>query len=189
MVLPHVGTLELQQEEPQFNVVDKQMLPPAYRLSLSGGTQLPPHQLRYLAKAGKADQQQVLADLDELGGRIAHAARAESFSWNGLGTFRATATGLTLDAAPFPVNGLGMVEARKPLRENVSHSMLVGNNQMTSQEVTDSLEKGRRKRNLVMIIGWVLLVLALALIGFFLYKGGWGPMSSGLRLKATSLNY
>lgn len=183
--IPNVGTFELVQQPAEFNVVDKLVLPPKFLLNWNHNDSLPEHQLSYLAASVKTDKEAVRDELEQFGKKIKTKVERETFSWKGIGTLKKDNDTVVIEKEWLQADGLDAVPAHRILRENVEHSMLVGDQQMTSQEVTDSLTTSDKKRSYVVIIGWILFILALLAIVFLLYKNGFNPLSSGLKMKAA----
>ena len=182
--IPNVGTFELVQQSPQFNVVDKLMLPPAYRLSWSENDSLPEHQLSYLAYSAQADREKVKADLEQFGRRLKTKVEKGVFTWNGIGTLRKDNSVVGIENELLKIDGLEAVAAHKVMREHAEHSVLVGDRQMTSHQVAHRLNS-RKGKSYVVLIGWILFLLTLIAIVFLLYKNGFNPLSSGLRMKSS----
>jgi hypothetical protein len=182
--IPNVGTFELVQQSPQFNVVDKLVLPPAYQLSWSKNDSLPEHQLSYLASSVQANREKIKEELEQFGRKFKTKVEKEAFTWNGIGTIKKDSGALEIENELLKIDGLEAVAANKIMRENAAHSMLVGDRQMTSHQAAHNLNKGR-KRSYVVLIGWILFVLTLIAIVFILYKNGFNPLSSGLRMKSS----
>jgi hypothetical protein len=183
--IPNVGTFKLVQQPAEFNVVDKLVLPPEFLLNWSHNDSLPEHQLSYLAASVKADKEAVRDELEQFGGKFKTKIEKESLSWKGIGTLKKDNGVVVIEKELLQPEGLNAVPAHRILRENVEHSMLVGDQQMTSQQVTDSLSQGDKKRSYIVIIGWILFALTLLAIVFLLYKNGFNPLSSGLKMKAA----
>lgn len=183
--IPNVGTFELVQQPAEFNVVDKLVLPPKFLLNWNHNDSLPEHQLSYLAASVKTDKEAVRDELEQFGKKFKTKVERETFSWKGIGTLKKDNDTVVIEKEWLQADGLDAVPAHRILRENVEHSMLVGDQQMTSQEVTDSLTTSDKKRSYVVIIGWILFILALLAIVFLLYKNGFNPLSSGLKMKAA----
>lgn len=182
--IPNVGTFELVQQPAEFNVVDKLVLAPKFLLNWNHNDSLPEHQLSYLAASVKADKEAVRDELEQFGGKFKTKIEKEAFSWRGVGVLRKDNGAVVIEEL-LPVEGFDAVPAHRVLRENVEHSMLVGDQQMTSQQVTDSLSQSDKKRSYMVLIGWILFVLTLLAIVFLLYKNGFNPLSSGLKMKAA----
>jgi hypothetical protein len=181
LCIPHIGTFEMVENAPEFNVVDQLILPPSFRLHLHTDDFVPEHQVNYLATSIHKDGETVREELDSLGKRIKNKVQKQPFSLNGFGTISSVSNSISFNAEPVRVLGFDPVSAVRMIRENVEHSMLVGDQQMTSRQMTDTLSQSGKKRSYAVLIGWILFILALLAIAFILYKEGFNPLSSGLR--------
>ena len=182
IAIPHVGSFELVQQPPEYNVVDKIILPPTYALSWHRNDTLPDHQLSYLAASTQNDREKVKEELDQFGRSFKSRVQDQSFTWSGIGTLRHNYDTLSIDGERLYVDGLEAVPAHRVIRENVAHQMLVGDHETTTHHLLWPLQKKWVGRPDV-VIGWVLFLLCLLAIIFLLYKNGFNPLSSGLRMK------
>ena len=180
-----MGTFELVQQSPEFNVVDKIMLPPSFHLNWHNNDSLPDHQLSYLASFSDGDKNRTREELEMFGKRFKDRVKKQSFTWNGLATLRNEYGTIIIDEE-IGVDSLQPVSAQRVIRENVAHNVLVGDKEMTSHQVNEQILKDDKKRTYILIIGWILFLVTLAIIFYLLYKGGFNPLSSGLRLKAAA---
>ena len=184
--IPHVGTFELVQQPAEFNVVDKLIQSPSFHLNWHGNDSLPEHQLSYLAACVQADKEKIREELDSFGKTFKKKVSHQAFSWNGVGTLSNKSGAVFIERENIKIVGLDAVPANKLIRENVQHSVLVGDHQMSSQQVTDTLASPAKRKSYAVLIGWILFILAVLAIIFVLYKGEFNPLSSGLKMKASS---
>lgn len=183
--IPHVGTFELQQRPSQFNVVDKLMLPPSFVLNWNNSDTLSEHQLAYLSAVAQSDKQKMQEELEVFGKKFKSKIQTSSFNWNGIATIKADNGSIAIENDLLQIEGWQAVPAHKIMREHADHNMLVGDEQTTSQQMTSRLGKRRTKKSYAVLIGWIVLVLALLAIVFLLYKEGFNPLSSGLKMKVA----
>jgi len=181
--IPNVGTFELVQQSPEFSVVDKLILPPGFHLNWSKNDSLTEHQLSYLAASVQADKEMVREELELFGKRFKTKVEKEPFTWKGIGTIKKEDGSFDIENQLLKIDGLETVAAQRVMRENAEHSVLVGDRQMTSQQVTHTLSREAKKKNYIMLIGWIIFFLALLAIIFILYKNGFNPLSSGLQME------
>ncbi len=183
--IPHVGTVQLVQHPAQANVVDKRILPPSFTAQLNTvGDEVSTHQLAYLMASLQKSSDVVALELKDLGSRLYDAVNGPGFEWVGIGHFSNSTTLVAID-----VEGLQPVEAQKLIRENPNHAVLVGDRETTSLQLADErAEAGtvKRKRDVLVIIGWVLLGLSVLAIVYLLYSGKFNVGAAGSKLRATS---
>ena len=183
--IPHVGTFELVQHPAEFNVVDKILVPPSFTLNWNNSDVLSDHQVQFLANSINSDLESIKSELDQFGKKFSYRMRKEPFTWNGIADLKGSDSSIAIEQQSLVMDGLAAVPAHKVIRENVEHSMLVGDHQMTSQQVTDTLARPARKRSIAVLVGWILLILTILAILFILYRNGFNPLSSGLKMKAA----
>jgi len=181
--IPHVGTFELVQQPPEYNVVDQLILPPSFHLNWNNNDVLTDHQLSYLAASVRSNKEKVRQELDVLGKRMKSNVQKKYFNWNGIATIKSSNGSIDVERNLLSADGLEAVPAHKIIRENAAHNILVGDRQMTSQQMGQALSKEAGKRSYVVVIGWVLFFLALLAIIFLLYRAGFNPLGSGLKMK------
>jgi len=184
--IPHIGTFELEQQVPEFNVVDKLIRPPSFRLNWNGNDTPPEHQLSYLAASIQSDKQKIREELDSFGRKLKRKVQKESFTWNGVGTVSKEAGGIAIEDRYLRIDGLEAVAAHKLIRENAEHNILVGDHEVSSRQTRQILPAWvAGQKSYAVLIGWILFLLTLLAIIFILYKNGFNPLSSGLQTKAT----
>ena len=182
--IPHIGTFEIIQEPPQLDVADKRVNPPSYSTRLSRQEAVTEHQFSYLAAADRGYHPR--SELLHFGERLRETLRRKPVKWNGFGTLRFAANEIVFEPESIQVESLSFVPARKVMRENVQHQVLVGDREMSREQVTHVLQKGTARKPVVFIIGWILLALAVITIVVLLVTGGFRTSSSGLRTSASA---
>jgi hypothetical protein len=181
--IPSVGTIQLVQKPPQLNVVDKVILPPSYSAQIIAEETIPEHQLNFLSATLKEERSGVLRSLTELGERLKARMQSEGFDWKGIGLIRQSGESVFV-----PAIALEPVPAERVLRQNAEHSVLVGDQHMTSTQIAGWKEGTviESKRSIFVIIGWILLLLSILFIVFILYQGKFRIISTGSKQAPTS---
>ena len=177
--IPHIGTFEIIQEAPRLDVADKVVRPPFYKTVFSEKDIIPEHQLQFISSANQNLKKELLIFGEKLRARVQDAP----VILNGFGKLRYSSNSIVFEPELIDVPALQAVPAQKVMRENVQHNMLVGDREMSSQQVTDFLGQSFRKRSLFKIIGWAIFLLSLSAIIVILYLGRFQVSSSGLRLR------
>ncbi|MES2881213.1 MAG: hypothetical protein V4676_03625 [Bacteroidota bacterium] len=181
--IPHVGAFELVQQPPQFNVVDKIILPPSWQLQWQNQDKAPAHQLQFIAGSSDSYLRYTEEELESTGKNLAASIDKKSFTWNGVGVIKKIGRELLIEKQLFQSAGLASVAAHKVIRERPEHNMLVGDREMTTQQVTDTLAIKPKKYSYTLLIGGALLLLAIMAIIYFLYLGQWQLLAGGLKSK------
>lgn len=173
--IPHVGTFEIVQQPAQMNFVDKLLLPPTFATEIRKDDAVSDHQLSYLSSVTQSDTDTVRQELDAFGKNLHDRISFDKFSWNGIGVIE---NGHTYDFQ----TSLRPISAEKVQRENIEHTILVGDKEITTlQQVIETVtEQPNKKRSVGVIIGWIVLLLSIAYIVYLVYIGGFSVSASGL---------
>ena len=106
------------------------------------------------------EKEKLRQDLFSFGENLKSRIQKDPFQWNGFGTLSFSSDEIVFEPIQIKLNSLITLPAEKIMRENVQHSMLVGDQQMTSQQVNEVLNKPNQKKPLILTIGWILLIVA-----------------------------
>ena len=179
--IPGVGNFELVCQSPQLDVADQLFRPPFYITRYNPQYNLSEHQSEYFASSIQAEKNETANEMILFGEKLKKRIEAAPFQWNGFGTLKSRSSEILFEAYQINLTSLNIIPARKVIRENAEHSMLVGDQQMTSRQVAEALNKTEPGRSVIMVIGWVIVVMGIIAILALLYLGGFQPSSSGLR--------
>lgn len=180
VTIPQIGTIELRQASPVLDVAAKHLMPPQYEVALSTNEFITEHQHQWLmASAGGHIHE---ADLSSFGSRLKARIVDQPYNWNGVGRFSFAQGAIILDTLNSASSQLKPVPAQKVLRDNPQHQMLVGDRQMSSDQVSDALARKTGRRPLNIVIGWIAFFAALVAILLYLYLHQFRVASSGLQL-------
>lgn len=180
-----MGTITLVHQPAQLNIADKLILPPAFVAEIGEDETVSDHQLFYLSAALQEEGAVVLQQLARLGERLKERIQAGGFYWKGIGLIREKREPMRL-ALP----ALGPVPAERVLRPDAEHNVLVGDQHLTSTQMTALKEEvdvaAGKERSVWVIVGWVVLFLAVLYIVLVLYQGKFRIGSTGSRQAPTS---
>jgi hypothetical protein len=183
--IPHIGTFEIVQQSPQLLIADKTISGPVFITRYVNNDRVTEHQVRFIASCEKTAKETLQEELSLFGQNLKSRIEQSPFRWNGFGTLRYAASGLVFDAQNIEFDSLKYVPAKKVVRENAQHTILVGDRQMiSSTQITESVvhaPQNQRLLSLNVIIGWIVLFLAIILIGYLLFIGDFRPGSAGLK--------
>jgi hypothetical protein len=186
--IPSLGTIRLEHQPAQVNVVDKVILPPSYLVSIGEEGDVPDRQLLFLSAALQEEKSEVLQRLNTLGKQLKARVQNGGFYWEGIGHISDNQ-----EPMPLLLPTLDPVPAEKVMRPDAEHQILVGDQQMTSTQMSVSKEEidvvEKKERSVFVIIGWVLLVLSILYIVFILYQGKFRVRSTGSQQSPTSSLY
>lgn len=181
--IPHIGTFEIVQQSPQLSIADKIFTPPFFTIRYLHQDAVPEHQFNFFSWSDPARKEILKEELFNFGAELKSKIRETPFQWNGFGTLRYAPDGIVFEPNPIELDSLQQVPAEKVIRYNAEHSMLVGDQQMTRQQVTNVLHKKSGRWPSSIVIAWLIVVLAMLAIVILLYLGKFQPAASGLRLR------
>jgi hypothetical protein len=167
-------------QSPQLDVADKIISSPTFVTHHRKDDEIPDHQFHFFTEK-ESEKENFMQDLFLFGERMKKRIQNSPFHWKGFGTLRYTANELLFEPDTIKLEALQPIPAQKILRENVQHNMLVGDQEMTSQQVTEVLNKVEYKRPWFITVGWILFILAVITIIIFLYMKNFQTTSTGLQ--------
>lgn len=183
--IPSVGTIRLVQQPAQLDVADKIITPPSYTTALSSEESVSEHQLAFLSAALQEEKSRVMDRLSLLGQRLREKIDRNGFDWKGIGWIGSSGEPEATTPAV-----LQPVRAERVLRPDAEHSVLIGDQETTSRQLSERKEAGEvvveKERSVWMIVGWILLGLAILFIVFMLYQGKFRIGATGSRQSPTS---
>jgi hypothetical protein len=177
--IPNVGTFEIVMQSPQLNVAEKLISSPIFIIQHRTYGEVTDHQFHFFTSQGI--QENCREELFSFGERMKKRIQNSPFYWKGLGTLRYDSNEMLFEPDEMKLESLQAAPAQKVLRENVQHQVLVGDQEMTSQQVTDVLNTAEYKRPWFIIAGWILLILAVVTILIYLYRNNFETASTGLK--------
>ena len=183
--IPSVGTIRLVQQPAQLDVASKIITPPSYTTAINNDETVSDHQLMFLSAALQEEKDHVLKRLSALGQNLQSNMQESGFNWKGIGWI-----GTSGEAEAVHPAILQPVRAERVMRPDAEHSVLVGDQELTSRHLADRKEAGEvvpeKKRSVLMTVGWILLALAILFIVFMLYQGKFRIGATGSRQSPTS---
>jgi hypothetical protein len=177
--IPHIGTFEIVQQSPELHIVDKLITAPVFTTRYVNNDQVTDHQFHFIENSEQLDRR----ELSSFGKSLSKRIQKDPFCWNGFGTLRYDSSRLVFDPQCIELNSLTNITASKVTRKNARHSALVGDQQMTGEDVTEVFNQPgvKRKLELYMVVGWIIFFLALIAIAVILFLGKFQVSASGLR--------
>lgn len=179
VAIPKVGTFEIVLQSPQLDVADKRLTAPVYLTRHNQDDHVSDHQFRFFANDG-LDEHEIRKELNSFGERLRRQVQNSPFHWKGLGTLKYASSAVLFEPDEILLDSLPPVTAEKVIRQNVQHSMLVGDREMNSQQVNDVLARVEYKRPWFITLGWILLIVTVVAILIYLYMHNFQTSSTGL---------
>ena len=188
VAIPHVGQFELVSKPAALDIADRLIYFKSYAAHFKQEDGVEAHQLHYLALSAQTDETIVSEQLQAFGTQLKQHIQAQGFEWKGIGRLEWSGTnGIAFQPSAIQVAGWQPVPANKVLRENVPHTVLVGEQEVqyttSQQEVlpTDT----RKRRRAVWIVAGLLAIAAAAFIAYYFYTHGLKAYNTGYQRKAT----
>jgi hypothetical protein len=156
--LPGIGTFLLEKKSAHNDFVNKQIYPPAFSVSLnSSGNPSSVNFFKWLAGALHiSDHDAIIRFNDFLFDLKKQINEGSTIEWHGVGTLSKGLAGETIFAPAINPAVEKPVAAVKVIREKAEHMVRVGEDQKTSAEMTEMLNKPKIKRS----FWWVATLLA-----------------------------
>jgi len=151
-------------------------MPPSFQTRYLNLEIIPQHQFDFLSEMSKEE-------LMLFGEKLKNRIQQSGFDWYGFGKLSFVSNEIKFEPQEMKVAALQIIPAEKVLRENVQHNMLVGDKEMTSQQVTDVLTKTEIKKPVLMILGWIILIAAILAIVVLLYMRNFQSTSTGMQTR------
>ena len=178
--VPGIGTFLLERSSASVDFPNKQITAPAYQVTLKPGAE-PPGKSFFNKLSGllhQSSRDTVLQFNDfvfELKKQVMDNAIVD---WNGIGSLQ---KGLAGDIKLLPSSDGWLqapVAADKVIREKADHMVRVGEDEMTSAEMTEILNQPEEKKSYWWVYAMIIGILSVIFIG-------WHLSENGVDLKAT----
>ena len=190
--LPGIGNFILERKPAEADFVNKCIHPPVYSLSLQQEEEKASHKFyTSIAAAFNISENEAVIKFNdflyELKNKINSGVAVE---WNGFGILRKGLGG----TIHFTGQALEPVEkdvpAQKIIREKAEHSVLVGERERTSVEMSEFLNKPGAKRSLWWVLPVAAALLAFIFIAWYFSENGTGisSISNNQKVNTTEVN-
>lgn len=182
--IPEIGSFKLLQQPARLDVAEKLVYPPSYSLLHDHNDHVGYHQSQHLFEFNNdgAGSDQLI----QFGKGFRKSLTLNKFSWSGMGVFENGEIGpISFQPNEILIDGLQPIVANKVLRENVQHTVLVGENEVLKGGILDEIVAPANRKKVAVIAGWILAALAAAFIIFYLYNQGFQSPASGTTMKAV----
>lgn len=182
--IPHVGRFSIERRPAEYSVADHQVLPPTFKVKFVEESVVDEKQVKFLSSNLKLSDDATKEELENFGLRLQRSLEEKKLDLKEVEIFRSLEDGFTLLQS-----FLGPVPARKVIRKNAEHQVLVGDKELTSrsgneQETEAELTK-QDSRSYLVPIAWILLACSIIFITIMLFLGKFEIVATGLRRSAT----
>jgi hypothetical protein len=187
--LPGIGTFLLEKKSAHNDFVNKQIYPPAFSVSLnSSGNPSSVNFFKWLAGALHiSDHDAIIRFNDFLFDLKKQINEGSTIEWHGVGTLSKGLAGETIFAPAINPAVEKPVAAVKVIREKAEHMVRVGEDQKTSAEMTEMLNKPAMIRSWQWVTAFVVGIIALLFIGWHFYQEGIAVSSTSNNIKLVPM--
>jgi hypothetical protein len=175
--IPGLGTIYLETLPAAVDVADRVMLPPVYHFRWDKYFDAPDKEFfSYIANQRSILDYEAIKWYNEFSFELRNRIKNEdAVVWDGVGVLKKDASGNVLfEPAATPFVFLQPTPAVRVNRQNAQHTLLVGDRERTSDEMSEMLhdDAGKRRRVAWWIIALVIALTGLAFLGWYFYSHG-----------------
>ncbi|MBL7735995.1 MAG: hypothetical protein JNL51_11095 [Chitinophagaceae bacterium] len=169
--IPGLGTIYVERIPAQSDFVNKQLLPPAYHYRFNKYFDVPDKQFfSYLAAQKEVADYEAIRIYNEWAQEFKSKIETDrEVRWNGVGVLTADDSGdILFEPVASLTSFMPAVPAQRVIRDNVKRLMLVGDKELTNEEMAGFLSEETQVEKPSWWM-YALIILALALIFIFFY--------------------
>jgi hypothetical protein len=172
--LPGVGVLQLQRVSAQVDIAGKVVVPPSFNFVLLNDTGDIQLLFNWIKEVYKSDADKLIADTSGLLKGIQQKVDAgDSFVWKGVGKIYKQTGKIYFDSEKFDKVSAESVSAHKIIREFAEHKVRVGEEEKTSTEMAELLNKPVKKLSYELVVAAILLGFSLSFLGWYYYENAY----------------
>ena len=185
--LPGIGNLVLERKPAEADFVNRCIKPPIYTISLQEPQDKASHKFyTWIASAFNISENEAVIKFNDFVFEIKNKIKqGGNIEWKGIGILSKgfgdkinfTAQQITLEQS---------VPAQKIIREKAEHSVLVGERERTSVEMSEYLNQPDAKRSLWWILPLAILLAALVFVAWHFSNSGMNTSSTSNALKINT---
>jgi hypothetical protein len=162
VTIPSVGSIYVLHEPARYDVADKRILAPGYRIEFDEANQVDAGQVEFLSQELRTDKDAAQNEMLLFGDKLAKVIKQQPFEWTGIGEFVMEQNKINFHPKLF--NGLLPVDAPKVIHQGAQHVIRRGETEFTSAfEQQEAVVIPRRIK--ATTIGWILFIAA---VGFLI---------------------
>jgi len=175
--IPGLGTIYLETMAASVDVAERTMLPPTYQFRFDKYFDAPDKEFfSYIANQQDILDYEAIKWYSEFSFELRNRIKNEdAVSWDGVGILKKDGAGNVLfEPAGSPFLFLQPTPALRVNRPNAQHSLLVGDRERTSEEMSELLhdDEHRRRRVAWWVIALIIAAAGLAFLGWYFYSHG-----------------
>ncbi len=175
--IPGLGTIYLEKVSAMNDFANRVIIPATYRFRFDKYFDAPDKEFfSFLAANKNIPEYEAIKQYNEFAFELRNSIRKkEHFSWPEVGTLVKDSTGdiqFRSEATEIPF--MGPVRANRVIRQDAKHSILVGDQELNTHQMSERLtEEIYVEKESWWIYALILFAVALSLLFFHFYQNGW----------------
>lgn len=173
--IPGLGTIYVERSPARSDFINRQLLPPTFHYRFDKYFDAPGKDFfAFVATRKNIEEYEAIKMYNEWALSLRNNVTSEqSAEIEGVGSLKRDTSGdVVFDAAPVPDPFYISVPAKRILRTNASHTMLVGDKELSNVEMTDYLQETHREKVSWWVYALIIAAIALAAILFNTFRRG-----------------
>lgn len=180
--LPGIGTIYLKWQSSSLDIGNKQFLPPVYYYTLETSQDKASKKLYdWMESVAGFDEWDAIKKINEFVFDVKSKISSQGeMIWENVGIIKRNEAGsLELVSSENFVPALSPVMAEKVTRENVQHTILVGEQEKSSAEMETLLAVTSPSKDVSWVVAVILAVISFMFIGWYFSEKGFSTTSTG----------
>ncbi len=173
-----MGSFKLIELPATLDFADRLIYPPAQQVNFFEKEERDEDQIIFISESIGVDTDNAERQLLELGQHLKNKIQQSAFNLKGLGRLEYLDEKFVFH--PYEKSLLLPVTANKVIRENTHHAVLVGEQEMQSNNMHEVRHIRAKQIPVYILIALIILILAIVFIAYRFYSKGFGASAAGL---------
>ncbi len=178
LYIPSLGSFRLTELPATLDFADRLIYPPTCKVSYFENEERDEDQIIFISETKGIDKANAEQQLSELGQQLKNKIQQSDTTLKGLGTLKYLDEKFIFQ--PYAHNLLLPVTANKVIRENAHHAVLVGEQEMQSNNMHEVRHIRAKQIPFYILAALIILILAIAYIIYRFYSKGFSTSAAGL---------
>jgi hypothetical protein len=178
LYIPFLGSFKLMELPATLDFADRLIYPPAQQVNFFEKEERDEDQIIFISESIGVDTDNAERQLLELGQHLKNKIQQSAFNLKGLGRLEYLDEKFVFH--PYEKSLLLPVTANKVIRENTHHAVLVGEQEMQSNNMHEVRHIRAKQIPVYILIALIILILAIVFIAYRFYSKGFGASAAGL---------
>jgi hypothetical protein len=178
LYIPSLGSFRLIELPATLDFADRFIYPPTCQVGFFEKEELDEDQIIFISESLGVDTDNAERQLLELGQHLKNKIQQSAFNLKGLGRLEYLNEKFVFH--PYEKSLLLPVTANKVIRENTHHAVLVGEQEMQSNNMHEVRHIRAKEIPVYILIALIILILAVVFIAYRFYSKGFTTSAAGL---------